>query len=78
MGLMVGSIVKLWPLQRPNEKTADLDLKNRVMEYVSPREWDGSLLLLLFLTASSFVIVLTIEWYGKRHSDHVHAGHEAN
>jgi putative membrane protein len=71
MGLMVGSIVKLWPLQRPTEDTASLDLKNRVMEYVWPSQWNssdwnGSTWPLLLLTVGSFALVLAIEWYGKR------------
>lgn len=69
MGLMVGSIVKLWPLQRPTEETANLDLKNRLMEYVSPSQWDGSLWSLLLLTIVSFAIVLAMEWYGKRRAE---------
>ncbi len=83
MGLMVGSIVKLWPLQRPTDETASLDLKNRVMEYVWPSQWsdsqlngsplNGSLWLLLLLTAGSFAIVLAIEWYGKRRAEQLTA-----
>jgi putative membrane protein len=78
MGLMVGSIVKLWPLQRPTAETASLDLKNRVMEYVWPSQWNssqwnGSLWPLLLLTVGSFAIVLAIEWYGKRRAEQVSA-----
>lgn len=74
MGLMIGSIVKLWPLQRPTEATAGLDLKNRVMEYVSPTQWDGSLWPLLLLAVGSFGIVLAMEWYGKRRAGQMVAG----
>ena len=73
MGLMVGSIVKLWPLQRPTQQTADLGLKNRVMEYVSLNEWSGSLLLLLLLAVGSFAVVLGLEWYGKKLSQRIAA-----
>jgi len=73
MGLMVGSIVKLWPLQRPTRETADLDLKNRVMEYVPLSQWSGSLVLLLLLAVASFVVVLALEWYGKKLSERIAA-----
>ena len=73
MGLMVGSIVKLWPLQRPTPETDDFDLKNRVMQYVSPSEWNGNLLQLLLLALGSFAIVMAIEWYGKRRSENAAA-----
>ena len=69
MGLMVGSIVKLWPLQRPTDETASLDFKNRVMEYVWPNQWSGRLWPLLLLTVGSFLVVLAIEWYGKRRAE---------
>ena len=73
MGLMVGSIVKLWPLQRPTRETADLDLKNRVMEYVAIDAWSGSLFLLLLLAVGSFAAVLALEWYGKKLSQRIAA-----
>ncbi len=73
MGLMVGSIVKLWPLQRPTDETASLVFKNRVMEYVSPSQWSGSLWPLLLLTLGAFASVLVIEWYGKRRSEQLTA-----
>lgn len=68
MGLMVGSIVKLWPLQRPTQETANLDPKNRVMEYVAVEQWNGSLVLLMILTLGSFLTVMAIEWYGRKQS----------
>jgi len=66
--LMVGSIVKLWPLQRPTQETANLDPKNRVMEYVAVEQWNGSLVLLMILTLGSFLTVMAIEWYGRKQS----------
>ena len=69
MGLMVGSVVKLWPLQRPTAETASLDLKNRSMEYLFPSQWNGNLWLLLLLAVGAFALVLAIEWYGKRRAE---------
>ncbi|QDT06835.1 hypothetical protein K227x_52560 [Rubripirellula lacrimiformis] len=61
MGLMIGSVGKLWPLQRPTAETASEELKFRVMEYVSPSQWDGSLPTLVALAIGSAVAVLVIE-----------------
>ncbi len=61
MGLMIGSIAKLWPLQMATPETADLEMKLRVMQYVAPSAWPGSLLGLAALVAAAATIVLTIE-----------------
>lgn len=61
MGLMVGSVRKLWPLQVPTPETADLELKHRVMHEVSPFEWSGGLWHLVILAVGAFVAVLIIE-----------------
>lgn len=61
MGLMVGSIRKLWPLQIPTPETADLEMKHREMQYVSPSDWSGGLWHLIALAAVAFVAVLVLE-----------------
>ena len=68
MGLMVGSVAKLWPLQVPTPETAELELKDRVMQYVVPADWTGNLMTLVFLGLGSFVAVMAIEWYAKQRS----------
>jgi len=68
MGLMVGSVAKLWPLQVPTPATAGFELKDRVMQYVAPADWTGSLLALIALGLGSFVAVMAIEWYAKHRS----------
>ncbi|HBV64974.1 MAG TPA: DUF368 domain-containing protein [Rhodopirellula sp.] len=73
MGLMVGSIVKLWPLQRPTDETASLVFKNRVMVYVWPSEWSSSLWPLFLLAVGSFAVVLAMEWYGKKRAEQLNA-----
>jgi putative membrane protein len=66
MGLMIGSLGKLWPLQVPTSETASEELKLRVMQYVSPADWTGNLLLLVALTIGAMIVVLTIEKLGCR------------
>ncbi len=66
MGLMIGSVGKLWPLQLPTPETAALEPKFRVMQYVSPANWTGSIPLLIALAIVSAVVVLTIEWIATR------------
>ena len=64
MGLMIGSLGKLWPLQMPTAETAGAELKSRVMEYVSPANWTGNLAPLVGLTVVSLVLVLVMERWG--------------
>ncbi len=61
MGLMIGSVGKLWPLQRPTLETQSLELKYRVMQYVSPTDWNGSLSVLAGLAVAAAVAVIAIE-----------------
>jgi putative membrane protein len=70
MGLMIGSVGRLWPLQVPTPATAALEPKFRVMQYVAPSDWQGSLTLLLLLAFGSAAIVLTIEWLATRTAPH--------
>lgn len=61
IGLMVGSCTKLWPLQVATEATKELKMKERVMEYVAPADWPGSLVLLALLAVAAAVAVLVLE-----------------
>lgn len=77
MGLMIGSVGRLWPLQVPTAETAAMEPKYRVMQYVSPSDWDGSLATLAILVVVSAAIVLTIEWIAAR-SAHSHSPKSAS
>lgn len=70
MGLMIGSVAKLWPLQVPTPQTAALELKYRELHYVSPTQWPGSLLSLGLLAIAAAGIVTAIEWIatGRKHN----------
>lgn len=61
VGLMIGSVEKLWPLQVPTPETAALKMKERVMQYVSPADWEGSLVFLAVLAIGSAAFVLVLE-----------------
>lgn len=65
MGLMIGSIGKLWPLQVPTAETANEELKLRVMQYVSPANWDGNLWMLIGLAIAAMIAVIAIEKMGQ-------------
>jgi len=60
-GLMIGSLRRVWPLQRVTEATADLPFKERLYNLVSPADWSGSLLLPLGLAIGAAIFVIAIE-----------------
>ncbi|MEM6688781.1 MAG: DUF368 domain-containing protein [Planctomycetota bacterium] len=66
VGLMTGSLVKLWPLQRATAETADEDFKERTFELVSPSQWDGSVLPMFFLSIAAVGVVVIAERMGSR------------
>ena len=66
LGLMIGSAAKLWPLQSPTPETAELPMKLRVMQYVAPSQWPGSLTTLIALAVGAAIAVLAIEWLATR------------
>ncbi len=61
IGLMIGSVGKLWPLQQPTPETAQLEAKFRQMEFVPAGEWPGSLLMLVGLAVAAVVAVIVVE-----------------
>lgn len=61
IGLMLGSVEKLWPLQVPTAATAGLEMKERVMQNVSPADWPGSLAILVALAVAAAAAVLLLE-----------------
>ncbi|MCG8651169.1 MAG: DUF368 domain-containing protein, partial [Pirellulales bacterium] len=69
MGLMLGSVAKLWPLQMPTAETAELDFKQQVMRYVSPADWPGSVLPLVILAMGAGLAVLAIERLAGRNTE---------
>lgn len=63
LGLMLGSLRKLYPLQLPTNETASLEFKERQYQMVSPGEWpesSTSLLVLAALILASAAAVLVL------------------
>ncbi|MEM6471768.1 MAG: DUF368 domain-containing protein, partial [Planctomycetota bacterium] len=61
IGLMIGSVARLWPMQRPTAETAALESKERVMEFIPYTEWTSSVFILLALAVVSAVAVLILD-----------------
>jgi len=61
LGLMLGSLRRVWPLQQVTDATAALPFKEQQFVIVAPSQWDGSLLILAALAIAAVIIVITIE-----------------
>lgn len=66
IGLMIGSVGRLWPLQIVTPETADLELKYRQFQFVSPGHYPGSVLILLGLAIAAAVAVLAVNAIASR------------
>ncbi len=66
LGLMIGSVSRLWPLQVPTGETAALEMKFREYVLVSPADWEGNLSLLVLLAAAAAIAVLLAEFTAER------------
>ncbi|MEM9587100.1 MAG: DUF368 domain-containing protein [Planctomycetota bacterium] len=70
MGLMVGSLAKLWPLQVPTAETADLEPKYRAYQWVAISDWNGSLLVLFILAFVAAAVVILCDTVATRAAIH--------
>jgi len=61
LGLMIGSLRRIWPLQEVSDTTAGLPFKEQQFVIVSPGNWDGNVMSLAFLAIAAALIVLVIE-----------------
>ncbi len=68
LGLMLGSLRRLWPLQQATAATADAKFSQRDWQFVPPSQWPGSLSLLIALAVAGCVAVLVVEAVGRRFS----------
>ncbi len=66
LGLMIGSLRRIWPLQQVTDATAGLPFKEQQFVIVSPGNWDGNVMVLAFLAATAVVIVLVIERFAEK------------
>jgi putative membrane protein len=61
VGLMVGSLRKIWPLQQATDATVNLPFKEQQFRVVSLSEWDGNRLTLVGLATVAVAVVWIIE-----------------
>ncbi|MEO1616513.1 MAG: DUF368 domain-containing protein [Planctomycetota bacterium] len=61
IGLMIGSVEKLWPMQRPTPETAALKMKERVMESIPMQQWDSGVVILIGLAVVAATAVLVLD-----------------
>lgn len=66
VGLMLGSLVKIWPFQRVIAATADLPFKEQRFEWVGPAESPASLPMVLAIAVLSSGLTLLLEAVGNR------------
>lgn len=66
VGLMFGSLVKIWPFQRVMAETAELPFKEQRFELISPLESTASWPLVLLLVVLAAIGTLGLEIIGER------------
>ncbi|MCC7334288.1 MAG: DUF368 domain-containing protein [Pirellulaceae bacterium] len=66
VGLMFGSLYKIWPFQRATEATAQLPFKEQVYEHLWPTASSVSLPLVAVLAIAALIATLALERIGSR------------
>ncbi|KLU03587.1 membrane protein [Rhodopirellula islandica] len=66
IGLMIGSVGRLWPLQRVTPETAELELKHQEFVWVLPHHYEGSLVVLLALAITAAIVVIAADHFTRR------------
>ncbi|MBX3423374.1 MAG: DUF368 domain-containing protein [Pirellulaceae bacterium] len=66
VGLMLGSLYKIWPFQQPTAETAALPFKQQQFEMLWPSESSVNVLLVIVLTAVGMFLTLSMEFIGDR------------
>lgn len=66
VGLMIGSIYKIWPFQRPTAATAELPFKEQEFEMLWPGESSANGLWVLGLLIAGVIITMLMESIGTR------------
>ena len=61
LGLMIGSLAKVWPLQMATQQTAGLEMKLRQFVYVAPADWPGNITVLVVLAVAAAAAVIFVE-----------------
>lgn len=66
VGLMLGSLYKIWPFQRVTDQTAGLPFKEQQFEWVLPSESAASPLVVLAAAVTGAGVTLLMEYVGSR------------
>lgn len=66
IGLMIGSVGRLWPLQTVTPETAGLELKFQETMFVTPAQYDGSVTVLITLALIAAAVVLIADHVTRR------------
>lgn len=61
IGLMIGSVGRLWPLQIVTPETAGLKLKFQKFDFVSPADYPGSVVILIVVAVIAMVVVIVAD-----------------
>lgn len=61
VGMMLGSLRRIWPLQQATEATAELPFKEQQFRVVAMADWQGNLAILILLAVAGAVAVWGIE-----------------
>ncbi|MEZ6134508.1 MAG: DUF368 domain-containing protein [Pirellulaceae bacterium] len=69
VGLMLGSLYKIWPFQRVLKETATLEFKEQRFENIWPTESPASLTLVMALVLAAIAATLLLERIGTRMSN---------
>jgi putative membrane protein len=74
-GLMLGALRKVWPWKKPLEGMATGDGNSLVVAQVNtlPSGWNTEVTIALVLAAIGFLVVITLNVWARRNSDHERA-----
>lgn len=61
IGLMLGSVARLWPLQLPTPETVHLEPRYQQFQFVAPADYPGSILALALLIVAGVAIVIVAD-----------------
>ncbi len=66
VGLMLGSLYKIWPFQHVTPQTANLPFKEQVFQHVAPSASTANLAIVIVLTVVALLATLLLEKIGSR------------
>lgn len=70
VGLMIGSLYKIWPFQEATPETASLEFKKRIFEHLSPSDHPASLVIVVLLAVGAAATTFGLEKLGAKFAAH--------